>query len=138
MDPQRVSKWLCIAAALMLCILLLYNAATVPSFLPLQVSYAESSDESSDILSSGSEAASSAPVSSLLPSGRWDLNLVSVEELCEIPGIGTVTAEKIINFRTEIGKFSEMEELLQIQGIGEKTLEKLRQYLEIPVLTDTE
>ena len=32
MDPQRVSKWLCIAAALMLCILLLYNAATVPSF----------------------------------------------------------------------------------------------------------
>ena len=38
------------------------------------------------------------------------------------PGIGPVTAQKILDWRTAHGAFTAIDELLEVDGIGEKTL----------------
>ncbi len=55
-----------------------------------------------------------------------DLNMASKAELIALPGIGEVTAEKIILYRKDHGKFSSVDELSRIKGIGPKKLERLR------------
>jgi competence protein ComEA len=54
-----------------------------------------------------------------------NLNAASVEELDTLPDVGPVTAQAIVDYRTEHGGFASVDELLDIQGIGEKTLEKI-------------
>ncbi len=55
-----------------------------------------------------------------------NINTADKETLCEIDGIGEVTAAEILKYRDEHGAFSEIDELLNVKGIGEKTLEKIR------------
>ncbi len=57
------------------------------------------------------------------------INTATQADLELLPGIGPVTAEKIIAYRTEHGPFTAPEELLEVDGIGEKTLLTLREYL---------
>lgn len=58
--------------------------------------------------------------------GPLDLNRATALELQELPGIGQVLAERIVDFRERRGPFRSVEDLLQVPGIGEKTLELLR------------
>lgn len=55
----------------------------------------------------------------LLPDGRLDLNAATVEELEELPGVGPVTAERIVEHREEIGGFTDVGQLRDVPGIGE-------------------
>lgn len=55
-----------------------------------------------------------------------NINTASREEIITIKGIGPVTADKIIEYRTENGKFNSVSELTNIKGIGDKTLEKIK------------
>lgn len=55
-----------------------------------------------------------------------NVNRAGAEELGLLPGIGPRLAERIIEARESIGRFSTPEELLQVPGIGEKVLEKMR------------
>jgi competence protein ComEA len=54
-----------------------------------------------------------------------DLNGADAAALEELPGIGPVTAQKIIDHRDRIGRFQRVEQLLDIRGIGEATLAEL-------------
>lgn len=58
-----------------------------------------------------------------------NINKEDVEGLTKIPGIGPVTAEKIISYRDKYGPFGSEDELLNISGIGNKTLDKIRDYI---------
>ena len=58
-----------------------------------------------------------------------DINTASAEELTNIKGIGTATAEKIISYRENNGYFHSVEELLNVSGIGEKKLENMREFI---------
>lgn len=58
-----------------------------------------------------------------------DINYVTREQLMEINGIGEVTADKIINYRSETGVIYNMDILMDISGIGENTLALLKEYL---------
>ena len=62
----------------------------------------------------------------IIPSGPVDINSADVHELDQLPGIGEVLAGRIIEYRTEHGPFSSLEELCNVSGIGEKTCESLR------------
>jgi competence protein ComEA len=55
------------------------------------------------------------------------LNSATVEQLDELPGIGPVTAQKIVDFRTAHGAFTSVDDLDAIPGIGPARLEQLRE-----------
>lgn len=55
-----------------------------------------------------------------------NINRASAAQLIELPGVGKVTAEKIIAYRTEKGLFTSVEDLQKVKGIGPKKLERLR------------
>ncbi len=64
-----------------------------------------------------------------VPTAVVSLNTGSSEQLQTIPGIGPSTADKIIAYRTEHGKFQTVDDLLNVTGIGPKRLDKMRQWL---------
>ncbi|WP_291317075.1 helix-hairpin-helix domain-containing protein [Desulfuromonas sp.] len=55
-----------------------------------------------------------------------NVNAAGAEELESLPGIGKVTAERIVAYRSEHGDFATPDDLVHVKGIGEKTLEKIR------------
>jgi competence protein ComEA len=59
-------------------------------------------------------------------SGPVHLNTATIEELDALPGVGPVTAQKIIDFRQANGAFTSVDELDAVPGIGPARLEELR------------
>lgn len=53
------------------------------------------------------------------------LNSATQEQLEGLPGVGPVTAGKIMAWRQEHGGFTAVDDLLEVDGIGEKTLAEL-------------
>lgn len=74
--------------------------------------------------SAGSAAVSQGSASS--EEGLININTADSLTLQEIPGVGPVTAEKIITYREQNGAFKSIEEITAVSGIGEKTFEKIR------------
>lgn len=62
---------------------------------------------------------------------RVNLNTATVEELQTLNGVGPATAEKIITYREENGRFMKTEELKKVNGIGDKTYEKLKEEITV-------
>ncbi|HEV8250026.1 MAG TPA: helix-hairpin-helix domain-containing protein [Gaiellaceae bacterium] len=60
------------------------------------------------------------------PGGPIHLNTATSEQLETIPGVGPVTAQRIIDFREQNGPFRSVDELDAVSGIGPKRLEELR------------
>ena len=57
---------------------------------------------------------------------------VSPEDLfTTVPGIGEVTAARIVQWRDEHGPFRRAEDLMKVKGIGEKSFDKLRPYVKV-------
>jgi len=63
------------------------------------------------------------------PAAPINLNTATSDELQQVPGIGPVTAEKILQMRKAYGPFKSVDDLRAIKGIGPKRLEKMRKYL---------
>ncbi|MFB9727352.1 helix-hairpin-helix domain-containing protein [Haloechinothrix salitolerans] len=58
---------------------------------------------------------------------RVDLNAATEAELLELPGVGEVTAQRILEWRAEHGPFANVEQLREVSGIGEQRLADLRE-----------
>lgn len=58
-----------------------------------------------------------------------NLNTAALTELDSLPGVGPVTAQKILDWRSTHGAFTAIDELLEVDGIGEKTLADLAPHL---------
>ena len=63
--------------------------------------------------------------------GPLDLNSATQADLEELPGVGPVTAGRILAWREERGRFTSVEELLEVSGIGERTLEQLEPHVTV-------
>jgi competence protein ComEA len=59
-------------------------------------------------------------------SARISLGTATLEQLDTLPGIGPVTAQAILDHRSEHGPFTSVDDLLDVKGIGEKTLADIR------------
>lgn len=72
------------------------------------------------------EAETAVPQETFMPDvSPLDINSAPVEELAELPGIGEVLAERIVEYRAEHGPFKAVEELTEVSGIGERKLAEL-------------
>ncbi|GLY67208.1 ComEA family DNA-binding protein [Amycolatopsis taiwanensis] len=60
------------------------------------------------------------------PPGKLDLNSATLEQLDTLPGVGEVTAKRIIEWRTQHGGFTSVEQLKDVGGIGQAKLSRLR------------
>ena len=60
-----------------------------------------------------------------------NLNTATMAQLDTLPGVGEVTARRIIEYRESIGGFTSVYQLTDVERIGEKTLEKLLPYVTV-------
>ena len=60
------------------------------------------------------------------PTGPVHLNSATAEQLDALPGVGPVTAQKILDYRQKHGAFSSVDELDAVPGIGPARLDELR------------
>ena len=58
-----------------------------------------------------------------------NINTAVKGELVKLPSIGPVTAERIMRYRTDFGRFNTIEELKNVKGIGSKTLDKVKTHI---------
>jgi competence ComEA-like helix-hairpin-helix protein len=62
-----------------------------------------------------------------------DINSVGLEDLIALPGIGQITAQRILDHRKFHGKFKDKQQLMDVMGIGPKTYSRIEKYLIINV-----
>ena len=60
-----------------------------------------------------------------------NINQADVSELEQLPAIGPVTAQAIVDYRSAHGPFQSIEELDQVKGIGAATLDTLRPFITV-------
>ena len=60
-----------------------------------------------------------------------NINLAGKEEFMELPGIGEVLTQRILDYREENGPFSNVEELMNVEGIGKKRMEEMLELITI-------
>ena len=58
--------------------------------------------------------------------GHVNVNTATLAELDGLPGIGPVYAQRIIDYRTQHGAFTDPAQLLDVAGIGPATYERLK------------
>jgi competence protein ComEA len=71
-------------------------------------------------------AAGGGEAGSSTPAGPVHLNAATLQDLDALPGVGPVTAQKILDYRQQHGAFASVDELDAIPGIGPKRLDQLR------------
>jgi competence protein ComEA len=63
--------------------------------------------------------------------GKININLASQSELMDLPGIGSVLASRIVDYRRQHGGFSRIEDLRNVSGIGEKRYEAIQSQITV-------
>jgi competence protein ComEA len=66
-----------------------------------------------------------------VPGAKVRLNSATLEQLDELPGVGPVTAQQILDYREANGAFRSVDELDAVPGIGPARLEQLRPLVDL-------
>ncbi len=70
--------------------------------------------------------AAAGTVGQTAPGAPLDLNAATAEQLDALPGVGPVTAQRIVEWRTRNGRFATVDQLREVEGIGERRFGQLR------------
>jgi competence protein ComEA len=60
-----------------------------------------------------------------------DINRATIAQLDTLPGIGPVTAQRIIDYRTKVGRINSVDELKKISGLGGAKFEEIKSLLRV-------
>ncbi|MGH3905283.1 MAG: helix-hairpin-helix domain-containing protein, partial [Pseudonocardiaceae bacterium] len=60
-----------------------------------------------------------------------DLNTATLEQLDTLPGVGPVTAQRILDWRAAHGRFTSVDQLREVDGIGEVRFSKLKELVRV-------
>jgi competence protein ComEA len=60
-----------------------------------------------------------------------DINRATLAQLDTLPGIGPVTAQRIIAYRSKVGRINSLDELKKISGLGGMKFEEIKPLLRI-------
>ncbi|KPL08437.1 hypothetical protein AMJ86_00525 [bacterium SM23_57] len=67
----------------------------------------------------------------LLGKPKININAAPIEELIQLPDIGPVRANQIIEYRKKVGKFKHIKEIMAVKGIGRKTFQKIAPFITV-------
>ena len=67
------------------------------------------------------------PVTGAMAAMKADLNTATIEQLEAVKGIGHDTAQNILDYKKENGKFTSMEGLEAVNGVGKVRLDALNE-----------
>jgi|WetSurMetagenome_2_1015567.scaffolds.fasta_scaffold658820_2 competence ComEA-like helix-hairpin-helix protein len=86
------------------------------------------SDSTFAVLSAAPEENSSGEMNEgkIDTTGKLNINTATEQQLLDLPGIGEVTAKRILTYRAETGKFSDVNDLRAIKGMSKKKIENLK------------
>ncbi|MDQ3227624.1 MAG: helix-hairpin-helix domain-containing protein [Chloroflexota bacterium] len=62
---------------------------------------------------------------------RINLNTADVSELEVLPGIGAITAERIVLFREENGPYRSVDDVIHVQGISDRMVDQFREMVTV-------
>ena len=65
-------------------------------------------------------------VSTEIPGARININTATAIELEALPGVGEVTADRIIAFREQNGPYRSIDDLIHVQGISDRMIDSFR------------
>ena len=60
-----------------------------------------------------------------------NINTASIQDLCNLPGIGEATAKKIIDYRNTKGRFNTKEDIMKVNGIGTSKFQSMKDLISI-------
>lgn len=62
---------------------------------------------------------------------KVNINTATKEKLITLPGIGDAMADKIINYRTQNGKFEKIEDIKKVSGIGDSKFNNIKDIITV-------
>ena len=94
---------------------------TLATPTPAAVNVAETMDTT---VTPTPQAGASPPQTEVSP--LTNINRATLEELMDLPGIGEVRGNAIIEYREQHGRFQSIDDLVNVSGIGWTTVERIR------------
>jgi competence protein ComEA len=83
------------------------------------------------VVSPDAPAGPAAGAAGATPAAVVDLNTATATDLDTLPGVGPVTAARILDWRTAHGRFTTVDQLREVDGIGALTFERLRPHVRV-------
>ena len=65
------------------------------------------------------------------PGGKVNINSATASDFENLPGIGPVLAQKIVDYRDQHGPFRSIQDLMKVSGIGQKKFDSLSAYITV-------